>query len=187
MLLRIPPENVADECARERICAIPLTVRTRERAEPITPFRALVQGERIVHGVSALVAHVAHGFDVVFHTPRHLALDAFKPLVDEIERDADQRRPVGAPPLIAEVDWRPETNTLRVEFQVELVDEALDARTLNPKTEVRDFSTEQGVALVLPGCLIIHGGDKGKAYTEPMKHNAAPLSRRRVRLGERKG
>ena len=73
---------------------------------------SFVETERVVDRVSALVAHVAHRFDVVLDARRHLGFDALEPRVDEIERNADQRRAVGATPLIAQIDRRPKGDGL---------------------------------------------------------------------------
>ena len=76
----------------------------------------------------ALVAQVAHRLAVVLDAGRHLRLDALEPLVDEVERNADERRPVGTAPLIAEIHRRPKRDALCVELGVQLLDEAFDAR-----------------------------------------------------------
>ena len=74
----------------------------------------------------------------------HLALESREPRVREVERDADDRLAVGASPLVGEVAHRAEVaHALALELAIELMDEALDRRAFEAKTQLADALPEE--------------------------------------------
>src|SRR4051812_15633641 len=103
MLLRIPAKNVADVRAREWVGAIAFAIRLGEGSKMRAPLRPLVQVKGVVDGVSRLVAEISHSLAVVFDAAGHLGFDPLEATIGQIERDADERRPIRTAPLVAEV------------------------------------------------------------------------------------
>src|SRR3954468_2996810 len=116
--------------------------------------------EGIIHGVPGLVAQVAHGFMVVLDAPGHLGLDSLESRVSQIERDADERRPIGTSPLVAEINGRSKLQAPSFELAIELGREFFDARALDGETDVGYAPAKQ--RFTLGGPWITHAGLKGK-------------------------
>ena len=126
------------DSARDRAC--------ENDAEGRPPFGPLVEAKRVVDGVAGLVAEVPHRLGVVFDAARHLAFDALETGVSQIERHADERRPIRAAPLIAQIDGRPKGDAASVELAIELGRESLDTRAFDGEADIGDALAEQGIS-----------------------------------------
>ena len=176
MFLRVPPQNVTHEIARERIRAVPLTVGTGIWPEHLSPFRSVVQAVSIVERVPRLVPQVPHRFLRAFDGGGIVFFDFGKSSVGEIKRDADQGRPIRTSPLIAEIDRRPKLERLRGELLVELVDQLLEQRSTNLQSDIGDPLRQERMTLAFPtGRSFFHSPQKGQAPYRAQSRRGASI------------
>src|SRR4051812_49262402 len=129
MLLRVPPENVAHMIARERVRAEPVAIWTRVRTENAMPVGAVVETVCVVERVAGFVAEKAHHVHLGLHLDRELLLDARQPLIREVKRNANDRGPVWASPLVAQVYGWVKMKAFRIQLSVQPIDVLLDERS----------------------------------------------------------
>ena len=75
---------------------------------------------------------------------------ALEPRVGEIERDADERDPIGAAPGVGQVEPGLETDTLGLQLTVQTPGEGRDGRAFDAQGEIRDPHIEKFVADRVP-------------------------------------
>src|SRR5205085_3770286 len=157
-------EDVANEVARERIGAVPISVRTRVRSEYFSPVRSIVKAISVVERVTCLVTQVPHRFFGAFDRGRVVLLDPGEPCVREVKRHAYQRRSVRTSPLVAQVNRRAKLETLCGELLVELCHQLFEQGPANLQSDVRDPLRQERMTLAFPvrGSLF-HDGRKGQA------------------------
>jgi hypothetical protein len=101
MLLRVPARQVAHEPPAERLRAIVLAVRLRDRAEQLHPVLVVVEPVGVVHDVTHLVAQIAEDVGAVeaLDVPHLLAMQLGELGTSEIERNCDRDRAERHAPL----------------------------------------------------------------------------------------
>ena len=101
--------DVLDVFAAQVVGAEDVAVGAGEAPEHLLPARAAPQAVGVVDGMAGLVAQQGHDALAVLDLPGLLLLDARQALIGQVERDADDRRPVGAAPAVGQVDIGLET------------------------------------------------------------------------------
>jgi hypothetical protein len=147
VLLCVPARDVGDVGPGEGLRLEVLLVRLVVVAEQRSPGGSLVQPVGVVEAVPRLVAEVHEDLPLRLHAASQLALDRLKRRVGEVERNADDRDPGRAPPLVAQVALRAQVEAPGAELLVELVDEPVEVRPRQLEAEVLDAGAEEGLAL----------------------------------------
>src|SRR5215217_6124624 len=100
--------------------------------------------------MSGFVSQESHRFLVGLYSFREVVFDFLESWISEVKRDANEWDPVGTSPLITEIDGWVESEILRVELRVKLLDHSLDSGSWNGEAELRYLSGKEGLAFGLP-------------------------------------
>ena len=175
VFLRVPPQNVADVLVSKWIGPVPVAVRSRVGAEHFVPVGAIVQPIGVVERVTGFVPEESHHVVLVLYREREVFFDARQPRIGEIERDADQRRAVGAAPLVAEIHGGPEREAALIELDIKLRHELLEDGAFEGKPDVRYPLRKEPLALDFPVAVRGHVGAYGQWSYRPRMQKTPSL------------
>ena len=138
MLLRVPARDVADELAGEGDRTIVVAVGAVVLAKDRAPLGGGIEDMGIVERMSSLVAQVHHDLALVLQVV-HQLLEGGDLRAGQVKGDPDDRLAGRAAPLVGEIaDGTEAPEALAVELTVELLDEPLDRRALQPQPQLLD-------------------------------------------------
>ncbi len=142
MLLRIPSRQMSDIVARERRRTIIVAIRPAERTKQLLPLRRIVQPIRICKSVSGFVAQVHHDLSRILQVVRFL-FQFRQRRVRQVKRNPNHRFSRRTSPLVGQVADGPKFGqSLGIELAIQLLNEALDRRTLQLQAELTNRPTK---------------------------------------------
>jgi hypothetical protein len=132
----------------------------------LSPVGPIVETIGIVERMPSLVSQIAHRFLGVLDRRGIILFDPREARVRQIEWNPDEGRSIGTPPLVAQIDRRPELETLCGDLLIELADQLLEQRSAYLQTNVGYTLRQKRVTLAFPvGSRLFHDEDSGKHRT----------------------